>query len=123
MVCSAYFKQANYLEDQTPRKRKRKETRTPRKSPLFKDKARVKALAGNGGNGLVSFYRGPRERTGPPDGGDGGNGGHVIVRALDMEPNLRSVRHFYRAPHGGPGAKNNRFYILLLSQCLFLHSQ
>ena len=34
---------------------------------------------GRGGDGCVSFSRGPNRRRGPARGGDGGHGGDVIV--------------------------------------------
>eukprot|EP01128_Nolandella_sp_AFSM9_P010033 TRINITY_DN67_c0_g1_i1.p1 TRINITY_DN67_c0_g1~~TRINITY_DN67_c0_g1_i1.p1 ORF type:complete len:639 (+),score=191.41 TRINITY_DN67_c0_g1_i1:43-1917(+) len=99
---------ASFLEDKRPKKRKSSMRSPTSNKPLFKDRMRLRVAAGNGGAGLVSFYRGPRERSGPPDGGDGGRGGDVIVRAVAMEPNLRRLKHFYRAVHGRSGSKNNR---------------
>lgn len=46
----------------------------------FIDYRRVRCQAGNGGNGMVSFFRGYRKPFGGPDGGDGGHGGHVVFR-------------------------------------------
>lgn len=44
----------------------------------FVDVRMVQALAGNGGNGSISFLQSFAKEFGGPDGGDGGNGGHVL---------------------------------------------
>jgi GTP-binding protein len=71
----------------------------------FVDQIRIQALAGGGGNGCVSFRRekfGPR---GGPDGGDGGHGGSIILRADIHTDNLvtlyyESIVRGKRGDHG-----------------------
>ena len=46
----------------------------------FIDKARIHVRAGNGGNGVVSFHREKYVAAGGPDGGDGGQGGSIILQ-------------------------------------------
>jgi len=68
---------------------------------------KITAFAGNGGNGLSSFRREKFVPFGGPDGGDGGRGGHVLLRA---DVNVDSLQPLYfkplqRAGHGGRGGK------------------
>jgi len=49
----------------------------------FVDEARINVIAGDGGNGTMSFRREKYIPRGGPDGGDGGDGGSVFLRATD----------------------------------------
>src|SRR3954454_8803365 len=72
---------------------------------MFVDRIRVSAQAGSGGRGCVSFRREKFVPKGGPDGGDGGRGGNVILRADRHVDNL--VNLFYepliKAKNGGHG--------------------
>ncbi|MGZ5002205.1 MAG: GTPase ObgE [Chthoniobacterales bacterium] len=72
---------------------------------MFVDRIRVQALAGNGGRGCVSFRREKFVPRGGPDGGDGGKGGDIILRADIHTDNLTNL--FYepiiKAKNGGHG--------------------
>src|SRR5580698_11487025 len=76
----------------------------------FVDEARVKVQAGNGGRGCASFRREKFVPFGGPDGGDGGHGGSVWLKAV---PGINTLADFrvertYRAPHGTAGSGNDR---------------
>jgi GTPase len=58
---------------------------------MFVDRIRVFAQAGNGGRGCVSFRREKFVPRGGPDGGDGGRGGDVILRADVHTDNLTNL--------------------------------
>src|SRR5213592_3421144 len=72
---------------------------------MFVDRIKVFAQAGKGGRGSVSFRREKFVPKGGPDGGDGGRGGDVILRADRHVDNL--VNLFYepiiKAKNGGHG--------------------
>src|SRR5881409_1232878 len=72
---------------------------------MFVDRIKVFAQAGNGGRGCVSFRREKFVPKGGPDGGDGGRGGDVILRADRHVDNLANL--FYepliKAKNGGHG--------------------
>src|SRR3989440_911095 len=72
---------------------------------MFVDRIKVFAQAGNGGRGCVIFRREKFVPKGGPDGGDGGRGGDVILRADRHVDNLTSL--FYepliKAKSGGHG--------------------
>jgi GTPase len=71
----------------------------------FVDEATIKAQAGNGGGGIVSFRREKSIPFGGPDGGDGGDGGNVYLvakKGLNTLADFRYLRTF-RAGNGEPG--------------------
>ena len=70
------------------------------------DRAEVYVRGGNGGNGIVSFRREKFVPRGGPDGGDGGQGGDVVLLADPSISTLRDVRYKrrYTAAHGDNGA-------------------
>ncbi len=72
----------------------------------FVDEARIKVQAGHGGRGSVSFRREKFVPFGGPDGGDGGHGGSVYLRAVAGINTLADFRieRTYKAGAGEPGA-------------------
>src|SRR5437867_4560714 len=72
---------------------------------MFVDRVKVFVQAGKGGRGCVSFRREKFVPKGGPDGGDGGRGGDVILRADRHVDNLANL--FYepliKAKNGGHG--------------------
>ncbi len=74
------------------------------------DQVEISVRGGNGGNGAVSFRREKFVPRGGPDGGDGGQGGNVVLLADPSVTTLRDLRYkrHYAAEHGSAGAKANR---------------
>ncbi|HXG09927.1 MAG TPA: GTPase ObgE [Gemmataceae bacterium] len=77
---------------------------------MFVDRVTIYVKGGDGGPGCVSFRREKYVPRGGPDGGDGGHGGDVIVRAVAGADNLAEIVHrkHWRAPKGGAGRGDNR---------------
>ncbi len=80
---------------------------------MFLDRITIRCLAGDGGSGCLSFRRETHVPRGGPDGGDGGRGGHVIIRAeenIDSLAPLAGHRHWRaeRGQHGQGQLKTGR---------------
>lgn len=75
------------------------------------DYAKVYLKAGDGGNGAVAWRREKYEPNGGPAGGDGGNGGSIILRATRNLSTLDEFRYKtkYLAPNGEAGGKSKKF--------------
>ena len=71
----------------------------------FVDEAKFFVKAGNGGNGCVSFRREKYVPKGGPDGGDGGKGGSVIIKASKYIHSLIDFRYrsHFKANNGVNG--------------------
>jgi GTP-binding protein len=75
------------------------------KAMKFLDEAKVYIASGAGGDGCISFRREKFIEFGGPNGGDGGNGGDVVVEAvtgLNTLIDYRYQQHF-KAQRGGNG--------------------
>lgn len=76
----------------------------------FVDHAEIAVNAGDGGRGCSAFAQPPYTRYPYPDGGDGGHGGDVVIRA---DPNVATLldfhfRHEFNAPRGSHGGSNKK---------------
>ncbi|WP_224483805.1 GTPase ObgE [Robertkochia aurantiaca] len=74
----------------------------------FVDYVKLHISSGNGGKGSSHLHREKYVAKGGPDGGDGGRGGHVIIRG---NKNLWTLFHFkfkkhFKAGHGEHGGSN-----------------
>ena len=78
--------------------------------PKFTDSIEIKVEAGNGGPGAVSFLREKFVPKGGPDGGDGGKGGNIIIKANPSYINLSHLfsDRVYKADKGSQGMGRNR---------------
>ncbi len=57
----------------------------------FIDECKILFKAGDGGNGLVAWRREAHVPLGGPAGGDGGNGGSIILRGNHNENSLQTL--------------------------------
>jgi len=78
---------------------------------MFVDRVKIYAKAGDGGNGCVSFRREKYIPKGGPDGGNGGDGGNVVLR-VDKDTNhlsdlLYQSRLIAKAGESGRGKKQH----------------
>lgn len=75
------------------------------------DYAKISLKAGDGGNGAVAWRREKYEPTGGPAGGDGGNGGSIIIKATRNLSTLEEFRYKkeFKAENGEQGGKNKKF--------------
>ncbi|WP_437823870.1 GTPase ObgE [Tenacibaculum mesophilum] len=74
----------------------------------FVDYIKIYASSGKGGRGSAHLHREKYIAKGGPDGGDGGRGGHIILRGdknMWTLFHLKFKRHF-RAEHGGDGSSS-----------------
>ena len=60
---------------------------------MFIDEVKMTLKAGKGGDGVISWRREKYIPKGGPFGGDGGNGGNVILIATTHETTLGKFRH------------------------------
>ncbi|KAI1348018.1 P-loop containing nucleoside triphosphate hydrolase protein [Xylaria sp. FL0043] len=76
----------------------------------FADKAKITIQAGGGGHGCISFLREAFLADGPANGGDGGHGGNVYIKAVDGVNSLHKLarRRIIRAGRGKTGQGSNR---------------
>ncbi|QNE21621.1 GTPase ObgE [Kribbella qitaiheensis] len=64
--------------------------------PSFVDRVTVHVTGGNGGNGCASVHREKFRPLGGPDGGNGGDGGSIILR---VDPDLTTLVDYHRSAH------------------------
>jgi len=80
------------------------------KNSNFVDYVKIFCRSGKGGAGSAHFLRDKTTAKGGPDGGDGGKGGHIILRGNEQMwtlLHLRYKKHIF-AEHGGSGSGNHR---------------
>jgi GTP-binding protein len=75
---------------------------------MFVDRANVEFIAGKGGDGCVSFRREKFVPRGGPNGGDGGNGGNIVLKS---DSDIHSLvdfkfRKIIRSENGKPGGNS-----------------
>ena len=76
---------------------------------MFIDEAKIRVKAGDGGNGCVAFRREKFVPHGGPSGGDGGNGGDVLMESSERHNTLVHFRFNpeYKGDRGRHGEGSN----------------
>lgn len=76
----------------------------------FLDEAKIYLKAGDGGNGCMSFRREKNIPRGGPNGGDGGNGGSILIETVNNLNTLIDYRYqqHFKAKKGHHGSGQNR---------------
>ncbi|PYE54528.1 GTPase ObgE [Deinococcus yavapaiensis] len=71
----------------------------------FRDVLDIEVIAGNGGDGAMSFHRAKYLEKGGPDGGHGGKGGSVLLRAVNNIASLETLvgKRKFKADNGRYG--------------------
>ena len=77
---------------------------------MFIDEARIRVLAGSGGNGCLAFRREKFVPRGGPSGGDGGKGGDIYLECSDRVNTLLHFRYktIFKAERGRHGEGSRR---------------
>ena len=78
---------------------------------MFIDEAKITVTAGNGGDGAVAWRREKFEPSGGPAGGDGGNGGSIILLTSEEIHTLMDFRYkrIYKGNNGENGRNKKQF--------------
>ncbi len=76
---------------------------------MFLDETTVEVIAGKGGDGMVSFRHEKYVPMGGPSGGNGGRGGHVILKASKDHHTLYDIgqSRIFKAQHGEKGGTSD----------------
>ena len=83
---------------------------SPHKLNMFIDEAIIRVKAGDGGNGCLAFRREKFVPRGGPSGGDGGNGGDIVMESSERHNTLVHFRFNpeYKAQRGRHGEGSNK---------------
>ncbi len=75
----------------------------------FIDEAKIHLVAGDGGDGIITFRREKYVDKGGPDGGDGGNGGSIIFISTSNVHTLLDLKYkkIIKSEHGTKGQRQN----------------
>jgi len=73
----------------------------------FVDYVKIHCRSGNGGSGSAHLHRDKMTRKGGPDGGDGGRGGHIVLKGNKQLWTLLHLKYrkHIKADHGEKGSK------------------
>ncbi len=77
---------------------------------MFIDEGTIRVQGGRGGNGVIHFISNRHNPRGGPDGGNGGDGGSILMRASTSRSTLWTFRNEpkFKAADGGDGGRGTR---------------
>ncbi|XP_054652819.1 mitochondrial ribosome-associated GTPase 2 isoform X2 [Dunckerocampus dactyliophorus] len=104
---SKYVSTTAPLQAKVRAKPKKKEISEKKLTRHFVDHRCVRLVSGSGGKGACSFHSEPRKEWGGPDGGNGGDGGSIFIKADRFVKSLVHVGPVYRAEDGQSGSSKN----------------
>ncbi|KAJ8370673.1 hypothetical protein SKAU_G00107010 [Synaphobranchus kaupii] len=88
---------------------KKKDLSEKKLTRYFVDHRTVKLVAGTGGKGACTFHSEPRKEWGGPDGGNGGDGGNIVIKVDQQVKSLSLLTPVYCGEDGERGASKNRY--------------
>ncbi|XP_061835685.2 mitochondrial ribosome-associated GTPase 2 [Nerophis lumbriciformis] len=104
---SKYVSTSAPLQAKARTNAKKREFSEKKLTHYFVDHRRVRLVAGSGGKGACSFHSEPRKEWGGPDGGNGGDGGSIFIKADRVVKSLVQVVPVYKAEDGQSGSNKN----------------
>ncbi|KAI1892807.1 hypothetical protein AGOR_G00137320 [Albula goreensis] len=102
-----YFSSSCSLCAKTRSIQKKKNLSEKKLTRYFVDHRRVTLVAGSGGKGACTFHSEPRKEWGGPDGGNGGDGGNIVIKVDKQVKSLSMVSPVYRGKDGESGGSKN----------------
>lgn len=81
----------------------------PERLSRFISSVRVKFIGGNGGDGCISMLHLFANEFAGPCGGNGGKGGHIVLRANHRIKSLGGLAKVYQGNHGERGFGKSKF--------------
>ncbi|XP_064154576.1 mitochondrial ribosome-associated GTPase 2 [Anguilla rostrata] len=103
----SYFSTNSSLCAKTRGIQKKRDLSEKKLTRYFVDHRTVKLVAGTGGKGACTFHSEPRKEWGGPDGGNGGDGGSIIIKVDQQVKSLSLLTPVYRGEDGERGGSKN----------------
>ena len=60
----------------------------------FCDRVKIRLIAGEGGNGLMTFHKDRKTKSGQPNGGDGGKGGDIYLKSTYFHKDFHYIKKY-----------------------------
>ncbi|KPP79316.1 mitochondrial ribosome-associated GTPase 2-like [Scleropages formosus] len=106
-VVLGHYYTSSSLATKTKEFSRKKEISEKKLTRHFIDHRKVRLIAGSGGKGACSFLSEPRKEWGGPDGGNGGDGGNIVLKVDQQVKSLSMITPVYRGKDGESGGSKN----------------